>query len=154
MDTQVKDEIIRILENHICGSLSTVNGTAAYCNTVYYCFDNDLCLYFASDYATKHAENIKDNPSVAVCVWNQPPSYGQDHIGLQIEGECQLVSGIDLFHAWSLYVKRFKIFQQKIGTFENLRDKIVGIRLYRIVPKTIKITNSSIFGNKAIVYEQ
>lgn len=153
MDTKEKDEIIRILENHICGSLSTVNKSKAYCNTIYYCFDKDLCLYFASDYTTKHADNIMANPNVAVCVWDQPSSYGQN-IGLQIEGECHLVSGINLFLAWSLYIKRFNIFQQKIGSFENLRDKIVGIRLYKIEPKSIKITNSSLFGNKAIIYDQ
>lgn len=154
MDTQLKDEIIRILESHVCGSLSTVNESKAYCNTIYYCFDKDLCLYFASDYTTKHAEYIMANPNVAVCVWDQPTSYGEKHIGLQIEGECHLVSGTDIFHTWSLYIKRFNIFQQKIGSFENLRDKIVGIRLYKIVPQSIKITNSKLFGNNAIVYEQ
>lgn len=153
MDKLVKNEIARILEDHICGSLSSINGNEAYCNTIYYCFDGDFCLYFASDHTTKHSENILTNPSVAFCVWNQPPSYGQEHIGIQIVGDCQPIKGTELFHAWSLYIKRFKVFQNKIGSFENLRDRLVGIRLYKIVPKSIKVTNSILFGNKAIVYE-
>ena len=154
MPNQIKDEIIRILESNICGSLSTIdNNNRVYCNTVYYCFDNELNLYFASDYTTNHAEYLKNNPSVALCVWTQPPSYGLEHIGLQIMGECHLISGTELLRAWALYIKRFNVFQQKIGSFENLRDKLVSIRLYKVIPETIKVTNSVVLGNKAIDYK-
>ena len=35
---KIKAEIIRILEGHTCGSLSTVSKSTAYCNTIFYCF--------------------------------------------------------------------------------------------------------------------
>lgn len=153
MSEIVKDEISRILDSHICGCLSTQGcNDGVYCNTVYYAFDSEYNLYFASDCNTKHSLNIAQNTNVAMCIWDEPQAYGKEHIGLQIVGHCNQISGKELFHAWILYTKRFNVFQQKIGSFENLRDKLSGIRLYKINPTIIKVTNTALLGSRPEVY--
>lgn len=153
MNTFTNKEIINGLSSNICAALSTISLSGIlHSNTVYYCFDKNLNIYFASDCTTTHANNIQVNCNVAMCIWTSPESYGKDHVGVQIEGICNELSGFELVKAWGLYIKRFPVFQQKIGNFENLLNKLMNMRLYKIVPKQIQLTNANLYGPQIQYY--
>lgn len=148
MKTNIKDCIRDILAQNITASLSTIYGDKCHTNTIYYSFDDDLNLFFASDSRTEHCANIANNPNVAVAIWEVPMTYGCKHKGIQIEGTCQMLSGLSLVKAWSLYIRRFPIFNTKIGGLENISNKIVSMRLYRINVIRIRVTDSELLGSE------
>ena len=139
-----------ILNNHLTASLSTMNDMAPHSNTIYYCYDDNFDIYFASDYSTEHAINIDHNKKVAMSIWNEPKQYGLDHQGLQIEGICTSLSGFALIKAWDLYIKRFPIFKLKIGDVKNIVEKIVNMRLYKVSVSRIQITNTKRYCSEII----
>ncbi|MCM1168661.1 MAG: pyridoxamine 5'-phosphate oxidase family protein [Bacteroides sp.] len=148
----LKKQILSILSANMCAALSTVSKSGQlHSNTIYYCYDKDLNLYFASDCGTLHAQNILHNCNVAICIWNNPISYGKEHIGIQIDGRCQEVGGRNLIRAWGGYMKRFPIFQEKTNP-EYLLKKIVNIRLFKVWPEQIQLTNSIIYGTQIKYY--
>lgn len=148
MEFDIKDCIREILTQNITASLSTIHGDKCHTNTIYYSFDDDLNLFFASDSCTEHCANIANNPNVAVAIWELPVSYGCKHKGVQIEGTCQMLTGLSLIKAWTLYIRRFPIFNTKIGGLENISNKVISMRLYKVNVQKIKVTDSDLLGNK------
>lgn len=138
--------ICDILNSHITASLSTMNERSLHSNTIYYCYDDNIDIYFASDCSTEHSINIANNKNVALSVWDEPEQYGQGHRGLQIEGTCVAITGLALMRAWDLYIKRFPIFKMKIGDVKNIVDKIVNMRLYKISISRIQLTDVAQYG--------
>lgn len=150
MESNIRNSIEGILKDNICAVLATVSEGGCHSNTIYYCYDDDLNIYFSSDCNTEHCRNIINNANISLSIYNSPLSYGAKHQGLQIEGVCQLISGVELMKGWKLYTKRFPIFKLKIGDITNISKKILTIRLYKIVPSRIKVTDSERYGNEII----
>lgn len=150
MSVEILKNIRDILDKHITASLSTINDATPHSNTIYYCYDNNFDIYFASDCSTEHSINIAKNNNVALSIWEEPKQYGLEHQGLQIEGICVPLTGLELVKAWDLYIKRFPIFKLKIGDVKNIVKKIVNMRLYKIKISRIQITDAKQYGNEII----
>ena len=145
-----KNVICNILDNNITASLSTINERGPHSNTIYFCYDDNINIYYASDCSTEHSINIANNKNVALSVWDNPKQYGQNHRGLQIEGTCIPVAGLALIRAWDLYIKRFPVFKLKVGNVKNIVDKVINMRLYKVSISRIQITDMEQYGTKII----
>lgn len=78
-------------------ALSTTDGTEPWVATVEYIRDETGSFYFFSTTDSRHAQQIEQNPTVAVAIWSaDQPEYSPDtstHLnGVQIRGEAHRFS--------------------------------------------------------------
>lgn len=99
--------------------------------TVFFAYDELLNLYFYSDPATQHAENIENNPAVSITI-NQDWGKSGFVKGLQYQGAAQLAQDkLSVFHqryTWAL-------------------DYQQTHRLYQVSPSEIWLIDSRLFGH-------
>src|ERR1700722_19094081 len=76
-----------IKETHLC-SMATINpdGTS-HINTAFFCFNEDLDVYFVSDWRTKHCRNLTQKPKVALTIFDSHQKWGDSLRGIQLFGE-------------------------------------------------------------------
>lgn len=113
--------------------------------SVFYSFDKDLNIYFISSPSTIHGKQMEKNNKVSATIVdsNQKPSDVKR--GLQIYGQVEKVSGINkVRHALRLW-KDFLNIQRPDISFENMKKGIYKGRVYKLVPKKIKLFDQEKF---------
>ena len=123
MNEQPNDIVRTIVEDSTYLTLATSDGNSPWCAPVQYVSDDDLNLYFVSLPESRHMTHVKQNPSVAVAIFDsqQPPFTSR---GVQIEGTADAYSETDNPFA-------------RIGGFdwpENLQDLVPGYVAVRVTP--------------------
>jgi len=96
VNERISRSVFGILENVKLCSLATVGSDGeVHINAAYFCFSDALDLYFVSDLATKHSQNIARCSKVAMAVFNTNQPWGEPLRGLQLFGECHVASGVE-----------------------------------------------------------
>ena len=153
MTSEERDAIRQLLGAHSTLTLATSDGERAWAATVFYASDDDLNLYFVSDYRTQHARDISQNPACFGTI-NADVDDWLSVKGLQLSGEVSLLDGLSRINALRIYLSRFSDVR---ALFENPRDKneeTIGQRLksanlYRLTPNWVRlIDNGKWFGYK------
>ena len=79
----------------------------AHAADVYFACDEQLNLFFFSDGASQHGSDIHRDPRAAVTIHADHQGWEQIH-GLQMRGECQLISSSKEWQgAWEVYLAKF-----------------------------------------------
>lgn len=92
--------------------VATMNGDQPWCCTVYYVFDKNLRLYWASLPGRRHSQEIHKHPKVAAAIPIRHTN-GEIVVGIQVEGNAQLVSSpADIGPIALLYAKKFNRSEQ------------------------------------------
>ena len=121
--------------------------------TVFYCYDEELNLYFLSRLARRHSQEIVRNKRVAVAIADQNQIFGNKMKGLQIEGTCIPLNGKEAKNAFELYKKRFVkvegfMPEKSLVRYEESFSKGEVIhRVWKIIPTKIKIFDESRYGD-------
>lgn len=69
-DEDVVQSIFSILKYNVLCSIATVTaGNRAYINTAYFCYSDELALYFLSHPSSLHCKNVLRNASVAMTIF-------------------------------------------------------------------------------------
>ncbi len=139
-----KKDVLDFLGFHKLMTLATY-GDHPWIASVYYSFDEDLNLYFISSPATIHGRQMEKNNKVAAAIVdsNQKPSDVKR--GLQIYGHVEKVSDINkVRHALRLW-KDFLNVQRPDISFENMQKGLYKGRMYKLVPKKIKLFDQEKF---------
>ena len=116
-------------------TLATSVKNKPWASTVFFAFDPTFNFYFFSREATKHCQNIKINPNVAIAVnqdWGAPGRIK----GFVMEGKAFKVSSKEHARAYALYSKRFP-------WALKYKDHI----LYKIRPTAAHHINQKVFGH-------
>lgn len=136
-----------IIDTNLYLSLATSLNNETWISPLWYATDENYNFYFVSEYESKHAKFIKENPNVAVSIFNST-EVPEDVNGLQIEataGEVKIMeipgalvnifkkSGADLFKL------RFKDWNNP-ASYSNLSK----FRIYKIVPKKFFILDTTV----------
>ena len=112
---------------------------------VYYTFDNDLNLYFLSSPETLHVKQIEKNPEVAVAISDSNQKLTDLKKGLQIYGKVKQISDLNkIKHAVNLWKKSLGYKGSEIS-YENMINKVIKGRMFKITPKKIKFFNQELF---------
>lgn len=139
MEILTKGLILKFLKTGKLMAVAT-DGDFPWIATVYYTFDQNLNLYFLSDPATLHAQQIIKNPKVAVSIANSSQDINKPKRGLQLSGIAQQISGLDkIKHALDLWKTNLKVINPK------LTYKVVTGRMFKITPKRIKLFDQELF---------
>lgn len=149
-----KDRIIEsalaILNHNNLLTLSTFNkkNNQPCCSTAYYVFDDEFNLYFWTDPNALHSRNIKQNPKVAVNIFDSTQKWGSLLKGLQISGTSSIVSKKELLIAGALYLKRFPGVIKFVKHILDFHSTKFQSKIYKISINKIKLFDEESFGKE------
>lgn len=91
-EARVRNRILRLLQENTLCSLATVRrNNHAHISPVYFCYSEDLELYFLSDPRSLHCQNLLTNASMAVTIFDSSQKWGLADRGMQFFGMCSAV---------------------------------------------------------------
>ena len=150
-ERRVRDRALAILrENVLCATATVSEGGQPHINTSYFCYSDDLNLYFLSHPDSQHCDNIRRNSSVAVAVYPSTQRWGGLDRGLQLFGSCSEARGAQKGTAAQLYSRRFPGFARWSG---NLGDRSVAREycFYRVLVTRLKVLDEQEFGEARFI---
>jgi uncharacterized protein YhbP (UPF0306 family) len=151
-DQALNESIAAILTENNLGAMASVRGAEAYINTAYFVYSDDLSLYFLSQRGDTHSGNVDSNPSVAVAVWAATPRWGEDLRGLQLFGECEMLSfGTELIKGMQLFARQFPAFSSLVKHPGEFAEGVTS-RMYRIRVSALKLIDEPRFGRRNYIY--
>lgn len=142
-----------MLKAHNTLTLATTDGQAVWAASVFYASDDELNLYFVSDYRTRHSKDIAAIPRCSGTV-NADVDEWLSVKGLQMKGEATVLDGLARANALRLYLVKFAgvraLFEKpQDANEETIAQRLKAANLYRFSPKWIRlIDNSRWFGYK------
>ena len=93
--------------------LGTAKDNQPLVTAVYFSYDMNLNLYWLSDPAKRHSQDIEKNPKVAGSIM-VPHRYGEKVRGLRFEGKAQLLQGNEAETGIMVYKSRFWIVEERV----------------------------------------
>ena len=143
--------VFGILKENVLCSIATVTPVnRAYINTAYFCFSDDLELYFLSHPRSMHCRNLTLNPSAGVTIFSSSQTWTNPGRGLQVFGTCHKTRGKDAFKAVELYGKRFPAYKRWKTTLPT-GDVGENYHLYRVLTSSVKLHDEKMFGDGVFV---
>jgi len=153
--TRVYDSVARILaSNPLCSMATLGEKEAVHINTAFFCFSDDLDLYFLSDPGSAHCQNIRRSPRMAIAVFDSHQVWGSPHQGLQLFGSCVSAKGKAEALARELYTRRFPLFAKfadRPSVADRAGSSFLLLRFYAFVPTAVKILDEEEFGDEVFV---
>lgn len=143
----LSENILSYLKDHNTLVLSTVSGVIPFSAPLFYA-SKDFDLYFLSDPATRHGQNIQANPTIAATITEDYQRW-QDIRGLQLEGTAQLVTAtLEKAGGMAIYLGKFPFVSDFLRS-ADFRQGAGKAQLYRITPKVIwYIDNGQSFSHR------
>lgn len=148
---RVRRSLFRLLrENHLCAISTVSRNYRAHINTAYFCFSDELEVFFLSHPSSLHSRNLSTNPSMAIAIFSSSPEWaGRDH-GVQLFGTCTQATGAQARKAERLYGKRFPAYARwKTGLRKG--DQARDYRFYRFETNKLKLLDEKEFGDAVFV---
>lgn len=140
-----KKSLYEYLRSQKMMSVATVSQKPFICN-VYYGMDENFNFYFMSETTTYHAKNIAKNSKVAISIADTHQLVTDKKIGVQITGTAsQVRDEKEIIKALKLWNSNNPGFE-KIINLENMKNKKIKGKVYKIKPSFIKFFNELLFG--------
>ena len=139
------NSVARLLaDNKLCSIATQRENGEVHINTAFFAFGDDLDLYFLSNPASVHCQNLIRSRQVAIAVFDSHQVWGTAHRGLQLFGICTLAADIEEKIARELYSSRFP-------PYVELRDRLSHLRFYSFTTTAVKVLDEDEFGEEVIV---
>ncbi len=106
---------------------------------VYYAETGDLGFYFVSLPGSRHAANIARDPRVAATIHADSTRW-RDIRGVQLEGTCARVSGVERAAAYARYTAKFSFILADAALARALQK----VELYHITPHWLRWIDNSL----------
>jgi len=150
MAEDLRRQILSYMESHNTMTLGTCQGDVPWAATVFYASDG-LDLYFFSDPASRHCQNLKKNARVAVTIQEDYQDW-QKIKGIQLEGKViEVDSLIEKGKAMVVYARKYpgvmKVFTDPgSGVFYRA---FLKVKFYVVKPEQVfYIDNEQGFGKR------
>jgi uncharacterized protein YhbP (UPF0306 family) len=112
-EEQVQRDIFDILEASPLCSMSTVTPDGrAHINTAYFCYSEELELYFLSHPRSTHCQNLRANSSMAISIFSSNQQWPGPDRGVQLFGTVIEAQDAEAAKAEELYAKRFSAYDE------------------------------------------
>ena len=151
-DKMIRNKISGYLESKHTLSLSTCDDNIPWACSVLYVSDKYLQIYFLTDPATLHGQQLAAGPIAATI--NENCKRWDEIKGIQLVGTTAIVTGPERENGLSLYLEKFPDVRQTLQSPRNDSEKLIAEKLkatplYRISIDWIRlIDNSEAFGAK------
>jgi uncharacterized protein len=148
----LRNHVVEYLETHHTMTIASSRDNIPWASAVFYASDG-LDLYFFSKPGSRHGVNMAANDRVGVAI-HEDYRHWKAVRGIQMEGRAELLRSPKLKALfWSIYRRKFPFVDEffKPGALlASVRQKVAGIRLYRIVPETVWYLDAGCgFGHRA-----
>lgn len=151
-ERRVRRSVFHILKNNVLCSMATLTGANhAHINTAYFCYSDELELYFLSHPNALHCRNLFTNSSMGMTIFSSSQRWGGSDRGLQLFGICSQTRGPQARFAEELYRKRFAAYARWKASLKK-SDAAREYRFYRFVVRKLKILDEKEFGGGVFVY--
>jgi uncharacterized protein YhbP (UPF0306 family) len=149
----LNESLYKIIENNKLLSMATVTQECkAHINTAYYAYDNNLKLYIITDPKSNHSNNVKQNESVSVSIFNSHLQFLKDDMqGIQLFGKCYKTPKLKFPKGTSCFIKRFPVFKGLVTNPEDFAKKAATVKLYTIEVLKIKLFDEERFGKENFI---
>jgi len=139
-----KKDVVGFLGLHKLMTIATY-GDHPWIASVFYSFDKDLNIYFISVPMTIHGRQMEKNKMVAAAIADSHQKPSDVKRGLQIFGLAEEISGINKINYALRHWKNFLNIQRPDISFENMKKGLYKGRMYRLIPKKIKLFDQEKF---------
>jgi uncharacterized protein YhbP (UPF0306 family) len=143
LDKSVSGELVQrvvfeiLQENTLCSMGTVTPDGLAHINTVYFCYSDELELYFLSHTRSTHCRNLATNSSMAVAIYSPSQRWLGPDRGIQLFGTGIQAEDKEAGKAEELYIKRF-------SAYKNWKDgRTEGYRFYRFVVLRLKVLDEA-----------
>jgi uncharacterized protein YhbP (UPF0306 family) len=145
---EAKESIREIAEQNELLSLATVSEKEkAFNATAFYVFDDEFNFYILTEPDTDHCENLRENSSISLSIYDSNQGWSDDKRGLQVFGEAEHISDEDLIsEALQLYLERFPDLKQWVSQPREMEN--IDSEFYIIKPERIKVFDEPRFGKE------
>ncbi|OGY23188.1 MAG: hypothetical protein A2172_02305 [Candidatus Woykebacteria bacterium RBG_13_40_15] len=117
--------------------IATAKGNKPWIASVWFAYDSAFNLYFISRFNRRHSLEIAKNPHVAGAIVKPHKTLGDKTRGLQFEGECHEVKGVELVKAFAIFAKRFPTVTKFILSPKDIVEGVTDHHFYKVVPSQI-----------------
>ena len=138
MGYDVKDLIKKVLKKGYLISLATTDDGGPWVSDLIYIYDDNLNIYWMSDPDVRHSKAILNNSEVAGSITAN--HFGEDNLGVQIEGIAEKIEGQRYDLAKKHFLKRNRPIPK-----EN-EDVLQGNSWYVLKPTKIELIDEKLFG--------
>jgi uncharacterized protein YhbP (UPF0306 family) len=131
-----------ILDSTELCSMATLAGDGTpHINTAYFACDDELRLYFLSNPASLHCQNIATRPRMAVAVFDSRQPWGAPGKGLQLLGVGAVATDKAGDRARAVYGTRYPLFREFSSSADvsSRGASFQVLRLYEFTPSRVKI---------------
>lgn len=129
-------DIKQLAKDHLKDSyvlqLATSHGDQPWVCNVHFFADDNLNLYWMSDPATRHSEDIAANPRVAAAV---AVNEAMPLIGVQIEGDAEQLE----FTGHDDVLQRYAARHERDDFIKKAVSGELPFKLYRLAPRVVQI---------------
>lgn len=124
-------------------TLSTSHGDYPWISPVYFAADEEFKFYFISRRDSRHAQNIRNQPNVAVAIFNSTCTPGQCD-GVQLNATARELEAADevTYGARVLFSRRFddeKQLEKHLDPTRYQGDELM--RIYEITPQEVFVVD-------------
>ncbi len=137
----LRDKVLTYLQAHNTMTLSTQSEGQPWAAAVFYVHDDHLNLYFLSDPASRHCQQLTENPGVSGTI-NEDYHDWRRIKGIQLEGVAEkITSSREKAKALSLYLSKFPFVKDFVTSpLDFLSQMVISgkpfpVEIYRVVPK-------------------
>jgi uncharacterized protein YhbP (UPF0306 family) len=137
---------LHILAANVLCSIATVTPEGhAHVNTAYFCYSDELELFFLSHPTAIHCQNLSRNRSMAVTVFSSSQQWLSPDKGIQLFGTCSEATGPDATQEEKLYRQRFSAYANWKASLQD-QDSTLEYCFYRFVVSKLKVLDEANFG--------
>lgn len=143
-----RESIIEIAGRNELLALATVSeDSKAFNATAFYVFDQELNFYILTEPDTDHAQNLEENSSISLSIYDSNQEWSDEKKGLQVFGEAEELSEEEMIsEAFKLYTERFPGLKEFVSAPKDLSE--IDSKFYVIRPERIKVFDESRFGKE------
>jgi len=145
-DSLAKTALNYVKDKHVM-TLATYGSEGLWAAAVFFVNDG-FDFYFLSSPATRHGKNMADSVRVSATIQLDYDNW-QDIKGVQMEGEIELLEGLDKSAAISRYAKKFPVIQTALKSPTTIGKAMKAVSWYRLRPQRLFfIDNAKGFGHR------
>ncbi len=136
-----------LLAGHNTLTLATSGEGGAWAASVFYASDERCNLYFVSDLKTRHGRDMNQAARVVAAI-NRDAAGWDEVIGLQVEGQVEMLTGIARAAALATYLAKFIQVRRIFESPREASEKLIATRLqstafWRLKPEWIRLIDST-----------
>ena len=136
---KLRDKVLAYLQSCNVLTLATNGEDGPWAAAVFY-VNNDFNLFFLSDPATRHIQNISVNPQVAATIQKDYNDWKKIK-GIQLEGEVQKLSGAKKADAIMRYLLKFPVIGKE--TPIEIGQAMSKVDFYTLIPSAVYFIDNS-----------